>query len=267
MRSFSNENKDVEPALQLEERQLPIEEYAAKEGVSMPLIEECGRLGIVQIRNYDGRAFIVDVTVDCDVDEVKMKKDFSSVIDNVNHRSFQSADKPERAVRESSGSTTRVKSKIGRRIVKVFFIACFFAAVFGNFWLNAEIKTRLTRLNEATVKINELRTDSTLAGQQNQIIQKDLTKAEADIERLQKEIDAYRTKVERLQNDLAEARTEVKSVKSKLAKAQQNLTLAEHRNTMAAEKLNMQINKLTNKLAEVANNRRQQGPSSDISDK
>ena len=47
--------------LQLKRSLLPIDEYAAREGLSRGIIEECGKLGIVQIRKYKGKTFVVDV--------------------------------------------------------------------------------------------------------------------------------------------------------------------------------------------------------------
>jgi len=49
------------PILQLKRPLLPIDEYAAREGLSKSLVEECGKLGIVQIRKYKGKTFVVDV--------------------------------------------------------------------------------------------------------------------------------------------------------------------------------------------------------------
>ena len=49
------------PILQLKRPLLPIDEYAAREGLSKGLVEECGKLGIVQTRKYKGKTFVVDV--------------------------------------------------------------------------------------------------------------------------------------------------------------------------------------------------------------
>jgi hypothetical protein len=51
------------PTLQLNRSLLPIDEYAAREGLSRGIVEECGKLGILQIRKYRGKAFVVDVPV------------------------------------------------------------------------------------------------------------------------------------------------------------------------------------------------------------
>ncbi len=47
--------------LQLNRPLLPIDEYATREGVSRGIVEECGRLGIVQVRKYKGKRYVVDV--------------------------------------------------------------------------------------------------------------------------------------------------------------------------------------------------------------
>lgn len=53
--------EEAKPILQLERPLLPIDKYAAREGVSTKLVEKCGRLGIVQIRKYKGNTYVVDV--------------------------------------------------------------------------------------------------------------------------------------------------------------------------------------------------------------
>ena len=63
MTSSPNETvlEDIQPLLQLKRPLLPIGKYAAREGVSRSIVEEYGRLGIVQIRKYKGRTYVVDV--------------------------------------------------------------------------------------------------------------------------------------------------------------------------------------------------------------
>ena len=49
------------PILHLGKRLLPIDEYSSRTGLSAGLLEQYGRIGIVQIRKYKGRTFVVDV--------------------------------------------------------------------------------------------------------------------------------------------------------------------------------------------------------------
>jgi hypothetical protein len=51
------------PSLQMKRSLLPIDEYAARQGLSIDLVEKCGDLGIVQIRKYKGKTFVVNSPV------------------------------------------------------------------------------------------------------------------------------------------------------------------------------------------------------------
>ncbi|MFQ6036252.1 MAG: hypothetical protein ACE5NM_10475, partial [Sedimentisphaerales bacterium] len=61
----ADENKTVaEEAtsiLQLERPLLPIDKYAARKGLTRAIVEECGRLGILHLRKYKGKTYVVDV--------------------------------------------------------------------------------------------------------------------------------------------------------------------------------------------------------------
>ncbi len=65
METINNEaiSEETGPILQLKRPLLPIERYAAREGVSIGLLEQCGKLGIVQIRRYKGNTYVVDVPI------------------------------------------------------------------------------------------------------------------------------------------------------------------------------------------------------------
>ena len=54
-------SRQTGPILQLKRKLLPIDEYAAREGISRSLVEQCAKLGIVQIRKFKGETFVVDV--------------------------------------------------------------------------------------------------------------------------------------------------------------------------------------------------------------
>ena len=49
------------PILQMKRSLLPIDEYAAREGLSREIIDKYGLLGIVRIRRYKGKTFVVDI--------------------------------------------------------------------------------------------------------------------------------------------------------------------------------------------------------------
>jgi len=63
MKAGTNETvlEEGTPILQMERPLLPIDKYAAREGLTRAIVEECGRLGIVQLRRYKGKTYVVDV--------------------------------------------------------------------------------------------------------------------------------------------------------------------------------------------------------------
>ncbi len=63
MTSRANETvlEDERALLQLKRPLLSIDRYAAREGISRMVVEEYGRLGIVQLRKYKGETYVVDV--------------------------------------------------------------------------------------------------------------------------------------------------------------------------------------------------------------
>ena len=65
METIENEMilRETGPILQLKRPLLPIGQYAAREGVSIGILEQCGKLGIVQIRKHKGRTYVVDVPI------------------------------------------------------------------------------------------------------------------------------------------------------------------------------------------------------------
>jgi len=53
--------EEIKPLLQLKRPLLSIDKYAAREGVTRRVVEEYARLGVIQIRRYKGKTYVVDV--------------------------------------------------------------------------------------------------------------------------------------------------------------------------------------------------------------
>jgi Skp family chaperone for outer membrane proteins len=72
METMENEfiSQDTGPILQLKRPLMPIDQYAAREGVSPGILEQCGKLGIVQIRKYKGQTYVVDVPISPNMPEL-----------------------------------------------------------------------------------------------------------------------------------------------------------------------------------------------------
>jgi len=63
METTTNEvaSHQARPSFRLKRSLLPIDEYAARQGLSRGIVERCGKLGIVRMRKYKGKTFVVDV--------------------------------------------------------------------------------------------------------------------------------------------------------------------------------------------------------------
>lgn len=51
------------PTLQLNRQLVAIESYAARLGVTTGIIEECGKLGIIRLRKFRGKTFVIDLPI------------------------------------------------------------------------------------------------------------------------------------------------------------------------------------------------------------
>lgn len=124
------------PSLQLNKSLVPIDEYAAREGLSRGLVEECGKLGIVQLRTYKGETFVVNAPISpylClsettkkparPVDKDSRAQKISELMQRVASEKSISQKKPPMAVPEgpAESSTQPVKDGAISHLVKKMF--------------------------------------------------------------------------------------------------------------------------------------------------
>ena len=228
METSTNEmiSQETGPTLQLKRPLLPIDKYAAREGVSRGIVEECGKLGIVQIRKYKGKTFVVDVPLSPyphtpettaepiqPVDKTAWAGKISELVQKV------IPDTPESAQITQDGGIQfgQARSKRIWQIVAVFSTVFLFTALFGNLWFYMDRKVQLDRVEQAYANIQQSPSNSTQVEQQ----------------------------VKTLQNELNKSRAEVKTVRNELTWTRQNLKAIQERNAQAMERLNQQIRKLT----------------------
>ena len=57
-------NKLNEPIFSRKKSLLTVGQYAARQGVSAGVVQECARLGVVQVRKHKNKTFIVDLPLD-----------------------------------------------------------------------------------------------------------------------------------------------------------------------------------------------------------
>lgn len=69
-------------ALHLEKSLLSVDEYARREGLSRSIVENRGKLGIVRIRKYKGKTYVVDVPISPYLNESKTTKEKTQSVDS-----------------------------------------------------------------------------------------------------------------------------------------------------------------------------------------
>ena len=307
-------SQEAEPTLQLEKPLLPIDEYAAREGISRELVEECGELGIVQLRKYKGKTFVVDVPlspyyhtpeitaeptqpIDKTAQANNISKSAQKIIPDVPKTTDETKEKLELAeITQDNGIefgllAAQVKSKRIWQIAALVSIVLLFATLFGNLWLYMNRKTQAYRLGLAHAEIQKAYNNSIQLKQQIEILQNELSNSRAEVGRLQNELDNFRAEAGRLQNQLDSSRAEVRrlqnqldssraevgllqnqldtsraevgllqnqldtskaevrTIRNELARVKQNLKTIQERNAKAVERLNKQIQKLSDQPA------------------
>jgi outer membrane murein-binding lipoprotein Lpp len=87
METAANETTTLqaEQTLQLKRTLVPIDEYAEREGVSIGIVEQCARLGIIQIRKFKGETFVVDLPLNLSVYPLDANADLTQPADKSAH--------------------------------------------------------------------------------------------------------------------------------------------------------------------------------------
>jgi len=257
-------SQEAEPVLQLKKSLLPINEYAARKGLSIDIVEECARLGIIRIRKYKGRTFVVDVprspyTYDSEtIDEPTKTKDKP-----------ESTGITQTAVYHLGILTEQAEAKRTWQITALLSFAFFLIALFGSFWFYFERNLQLERLEQARASIQMAYSNSGEAAQQMETLQNTLKNSKVQIERARAELANYKAQVttlqeaaqqtETLQNtlknskaqieraraELANYKTQVTTLQNELTQVRQNLKDVQERNVEAVQRLNRRIQELS----------------------
>ncbi len=211
--------EDTVPTLQLERALVPIDEFAAREGVSRSAIEDWAKLGLVQIRRHKGKTFIVDVPPGPYDDSCR----------TLNNR------------QEISSASTPPKPTGFWQFTAIVSVICTFAAVLASLWLYSDRQGLLDGVTLVYEKIDKTNENFMHAKQQAEILQNQLDEAKMELDRLR--------------GQFVRSQIEVKDVRNQLNNARQNIVALRQYNAEAAQRLNEQIEKLTELTDEVSKGR------------
>lgn len=130
--------------------------------------------------------------------------------------------------------STHARAKRVWQVVAIFSLTFLFIAVLSALWLYMDRKIQFDRLDQYGASIQKIYDDSMQANRQ--------------VETLQNELAGARAEIERLKSELGSSRAEVKTVRSELVAARQSIETIQQRNAEAVERLDDQIQRLTNRL-------------------
>lgn len=158
--------------------------------------------------------------------------------------------------------TAQSWSKSTWRTVAICSIGFFAVALLINFWLYADRRGQLDKLDKVYASIQSVYDASAQTARQIETLRNDLSSSAAESERLRTElakakvenetIRAGQDKAEKTQKELDGTKAELKAVRDELAAAKQNLETIQKSNTEAVGRLNKQIQKLTIQLSELS---------------
>jgi archaellum component FlaC len=192
----------TEPISHFKRELVPLDEYAARQGLSSDIIEQQGRLGVVQIRKYKGQKFVVDVPPE-------QLSEFGS-----------------EETEETPAVLRKPRPATASKLLTAGLTAGFMVIVVSVFWLYMDAKTRLNDLNIEYTMLQNRFDDLTSSNQNVKALQEELAGSKAQLARIQNRIALSKTELEKIQTDLNKARRNLDTIQSELSGIQGQVSLS-----------------------------------------
>jgi hypothetical protein len=190
------------PVSHFSRKLVPLDEYAARQGISSDIVEKQGQLGVIQIRKFKGQKFVVDVPVD-------QLSEFENE-------------------REPGTETVAVKPRVTTvsRLFTAGLAAGLIIIIVSVFWLYMDAQQKLDDVSADYTALQNRYNDSTAANQQVKALQEELAGSKVEFARIQNRIAASKAELEKIQADLNKARQNLDSVQSELSGIQGQISLS-----------------------------------------
>ena len=197
--------KKAESSSHFKRTLVPLDEYAAQQGISSNIIEQQGQLGVIQIRKFKGQKFVVDVSAE-QLSEFETD-DFA----------------------EAAGKTIKPRVTTTSKLFTAGLTIGLIIIVVSVFWFYMDAKTKLDDLNAEYTSIQKRYNDLTSANQSLKAMQEQLAGAKVEFARIQNRIAASRTDMEKIQGDLNKTKQNIDAIQAKLTtiQGQRSLSKAE----------------------------------------
>jgi 5-bromo-4-chloroindolyl phosphate hydrolysis protein len=199
---------------------VPLDEYAARQGISSEIVEQQGQLGVIQIRKFKGQKFVVDVS-----------PEELSEFENEN-------------IAETAGKPAVPRATASSKIFTIILAAVTMVIIVGLFWLYMSAKTRLDDLNAEYKSIQSKYNEMTSTNQNLKAMQEQLVGAKAEFTRIQNRITASRTDMEKIQSDLIKTKRNFDAIQSELSSIQGQMSLSK----IEIESIQNNLNESKNQL-------------------
>jgi prefoldin subunit 5 len=210
----------VESSSHFKRTLVPLDEYAARQGISSDIIEQQGQLGVIQIRKFKGQKFVVDVPAE-QLSEFETD-DFA----------------------EAAGKTIKPRVTTASKLFTAGLTAGLIIIVVSVFWLYMDAKTKLEDLNAEYTSIQKRYNDLTSANQSLKAMQEQLVVAKAEFARIQNRIVVSRTDMEKIQGDLNKTKRNFDAIQSELNSIQGQMSLSK----VEIESIQNSLNESKNQL-------------------
>jgi archaellum component FlaC len=210
----------VESSSHFKRTLVPLDEYAARQGISSDIIEQQGQLGVIQIRKFKGQKFVVDVPAE-QLSEFETD-DFA----------------------EAAGKTIKPRVTTTSKLFTAGLTAGLIIIVVSVFWLYMDAKTKLEDLNAEYTSIQKRYNDLTSANQSLKAMQEQLVVAKAEFARIQNRIAVSRTDMEKIQGDLNKTKRNFDAIQSELNSIQGQMSLSK----VEIESIQNSLNESKNQL-------------------
>jgi hypothetical protein len=199
---------------------VPLDEYAAQQGISSDIVEQQGQLGVIQIRKFKGQKYVVDLSQE-ELNEFE-------------------AEGTSETISKPAGPNATTSSRIFTIGLSIGIVA----VVVGLFWLYMTTKTKLDDLNTEYKSLQSRYDEMAGTNRDLKAMQEKLAAAKTELVRIQNRITSSRNDMEKIQGDLNKTRRNLDAVQSEFTTIQGQISLSK----VELESIQNSLNESRNQL-------------------
>jgi uncharacterized phage infection (PIP) family protein YhgE len=192
------------PSSQFKRDLVPLDEYAARVGISSDIIEQQGRLGVVQIRKYKGQKYVVDV------DPEQLSR----------------LEAPETEETAPGARASKPRLTTASKLITAGLTAGLIIIIVGVFWFYLDAKTRLDDLTAEYTALETSYNNLTISTSELKTTQDELAASKVRLSQIQNRIVQSKTELEKIQTDLNKSRQNLDTIQSQLSTIQGQVALS-----------------------------------------